>query len=345
MILPLLALLQSAPPPVQIDSMPRVTLNEALQRAARLDPDYVQALGCRCNAEWSRTAARLAFVLPSLTGRARRHQVLDRVLQHRNRQPAVLRGHVPGRGRYELFRVRKFTDLARTSAELEAATATELQRRYAAALLIESDYYSVLAETRSSRGWRGSACGARVSSSRSHAHGCRRARRCRPTRSSSCSSLPGRVSYSGFRDIADGRAAATGPARRRRRPGGCGAARHAPRAGPPHHSARGGRPALDQGPEYRVARANERAANRRSRASEASTSRWSFSRATTRASMITISRAGAMSGPSRWAQPADLGRRPPRDHDHTGADQSRRGPRQSEKRSRARRSAGRDGRI
>src|SRR5690606_20268759 len=41
---------------------------------------------------------------------------------------------------------RKFAELGRSQAELEAATATELQRRYAAALFTESAYYAVLAD-------------------------------------------------------------------------------------------------------------------------------------------------------------------------------------------------------
>ena len=49
------------------DSLPVVTLAEAIERSARLDPDYVQALGQVDNAVWGRRVARLAFVLPSVT--------------------------------------------------------------------------------------------------------------------------------------------------------------------------------------------------------------------------------------------------------------------------------------
>jgi outer membrane protein TolC len=47
---------------------------------------------------------------------------------------------------YEIFSARKFMDLGRTQAELEAATSTEVQQRFAAALLTESAYYGVLAD-------------------------------------------------------------------------------------------------------------------------------------------------------------------------------------------------------
>ena len=48
------------------DSLPRITLQEAIRRSAQLDPDYVTALGRIEDAEWGRRAARLAFFLPSV---------------------------------------------------------------------------------------------------------------------------------------------------------------------------------------------------------------------------------------------------------------------------------------
>ena len=52
--------------PLAIDTLPTVSLGEAIERAARLDPVYVSALGQVDNAAWARRAARLAFILPSL---------------------------------------------------------------------------------------------------------------------------------------------------------------------------------------------------------------------------------------------------------------------------------------
>ena len=46
------------------DTMPRITLTEALRRAARLDPNYVRALGAVDNAAWARRAAMSAMILP-----------------------------------------------------------------------------------------------------------------------------------------------------------------------------------------------------------------------------------------------------------------------------------------
>jgi len=52
---------------VRAQEPPAVTLADALRRATKLDPNYVQALGQLDNAEWSRRAARLAFVIPSIS--------------------------------------------------------------------------------------------------------------------------------------------------------------------------------------------------------------------------------------------------------------------------------------
>jgi hypothetical protein len=48
------------------DSIPRISLGEAIRRSAQLDPDYVRALGQIENAEWGRRAAMLAFFVPSI---------------------------------------------------------------------------------------------------------------------------------------------------------------------------------------------------------------------------------------------------------------------------------------
>src|SRR5881409_3825663 len=59
--------LSPAPEQPPADSLPRVTLAEALQRAARLDPNYVTALGQIDNAQWIRRNAFAVFILPAVT--------------------------------------------------------------------------------------------------------------------------------------------------------------------------------------------------------------------------------------------------------------------------------------
>src|SRR5438034_4868972 len=71
-MLALLATLQfqlQAPPiaTTAVDSLPIVTLPEALRRATGLDPNYVAALGQVDNAVWARRSAFSVFILPSVT--------------------------------------------------------------------------------------------------------------------------------------------------------------------------------------------------------------------------------------------------------------------------------------
>ena len=62
-MLVLLLVLQVAAP----DSLPQVTLAQALERAAHLDPNYVSALGQVDNAVWARRSAFSVFIVPAVT--------------------------------------------------------------------------------------------------------------------------------------------------------------------------------------------------------------------------------------------------------------------------------------
>lgn len=144
MILGLLLMLQASAPLPDPSGAPRVNLRQAIERATRLDPNYVQALGQVDNAEWGRHAALAVFVLPSLTvslDATRYSTEFFNVGTGRNQAEAV---NATLEARYDLFAARKFTDLGRTSAELESAQASELQQRFRTALLVEADYYEVL---------------------------------------------------------------------------------------------------------------------------------------------------------------------------------------------------------
>src|SRR5207237_2930602 len=69
LMLALLALLQlqaAAVPSIPGDSLPTVTLAEALRRATGLDPNYVAALGQVDNARWARRSAFAVFLLPAV---------------------------------------------------------------------------------------------------------------------------------------------------------------------------------------------------------------------------------------------------------------------------------------
>jgi outer membrane protein len=150
-IVGLLLVLQAAATPLPGGDPPRVTLDQAINRATRLDPNYVRALGQVDNAEWGRRAALAVLVLPSLTvsiDATKYSTEFFNIGTGRNQAEAV---NATIEARYDLFNARKFTDLGRTGAELESAHAGELEQRFRTALLVESDYYAVLQNQELSR--------------------------------------------------------------------------------------------------------------------------------------------------------------------------------------------------
>lgn len=127
------------------DSVPRITLVEAIRRSARLDPDYVQALGEIDNAEWGRRAAMLAFFVPSVSlglDETKYSTEFFNPADPANPTSTLVVGSA--RADYEVFSLRKFAELGRTRAELASAEAGELEQRFQAALETESSYYDVL---------------------------------------------------------------------------------------------------------------------------------------------------------------------------------------------------------
>ncbi len=141
----LLALQVAAADTAPADSVPRITLGDAIRRSARLDPDYVRALGRIDNAEWGRRAAMLAFVLPSVSlglNETKYSQAFFNPSDPATPTKTLVVGSATAS--YELFSLRKFAQLGRTRAELASAEAGELEQRFQAALETESSYYDVL---------------------------------------------------------------------------------------------------------------------------------------------------------------------------------------------------------
>ncbi len=135
------------PPVLGADSLPVVTLAEAVRRATGLDPNYVAAIGQVDNAVWARRSAFSVFILPSIT--------LNADIARPNPQSVNFVTFLPVRqqvtaqmtARYDLFLGgQKLAELSRSGAALEAAHAGELVARFAAAQLTESEYYAVLAD-------------------------------------------------------------------------------------------------------------------------------------------------------------------------------------------------------
>ena len=155
MLLLLLAL-QTTPArvdaPPETDSIPRITLAEAVRRSSRFDPDYVRALGQIDNAEWGRRAAMLAFFLPSVDlglDQTKYSQNFFNPADPSNPTSTLVVGRASAN--YEIFSLRKFSELSRTKAELASAEAGELEQRFNAALETESSYYDVLVNQELSR--------------------------------------------------------------------------------------------------------------------------------------------------------------------------------------------------
>jgi outer membrane protein len=146
----LLLVLQAVPPGrtdsiPAADSVPRITLGEAIRRSARLDPDYVRALGQIENAEWGRRAAMLAFFIPSVEvglDETKYSQEFFNPANPANPTSTLVVGRASAN--YEVFSLRKFAELSRTKADLASAEAGELEQRFQAALETESSYYDVL---------------------------------------------------------------------------------------------------------------------------------------------------------------------------------------------------------
>lgn len=135
-----------APAAAPGDSLPVLTLAEALRRAVRLNPDYVSALGAVSEADWTRKAARVAFFVPAISASLDWTKYSDDFFNIGTLTPASTSATATLAASYEIFSARKFTELGRSQAELEALTQTAVQRRFAAALLTESAFYAVLGD-------------------------------------------------------------------------------------------------------------------------------------------------------------------------------------------------------
>ena len=130
---------------VAADSLPQVTLTQAIERATRLDPNYVRALGQVGSAEWARKAALSTFVLPSLSVSTDLANYSVEIFNTGTGQRAKTIVSARADARYELFTGgRKLAEINRVKAELETARATQAQAQFLAALGTEVDYYAVL---------------------------------------------------------------------------------------------------------------------------------------------------------------------------------------------------------
>ena len=147
-MLALLLALQGTVSPQATDSLPQVTLVEVLQRAARLDPNYVAALGQVDNAVWARRSAFAVFILPSITLGTTATQNTPSFFNFGTLQPERYAVQSSITASYDVFTGgQKVAELTRSAAGLDSAHANELAARFATAMQTESTYYAVLEST------------------------------------------------------------------------------------------------------------------------------------------------------------------------------------------------------
>lgn len=129
------------------DSIPQVSLAEALQLAAQVDPDYVAALGQIGDAQWAHRAARLAFFTPNLTATSSLTKATSELFNIGTGELASTIVDAQVSATYDLFTGgAKYYEAKRARAELESAQAGEIESRFRTALLTETEYYDVIAQ-------------------------------------------------------------------------------------------------------------------------------------------------------------------------------------------------------
>jgi outer membrane protein TolC len=134
--------------PVAPDTIPQVTLAEALEAAAQVDPDYVAALRQVGDAAWVRRGAWSAFLLPSIDFQWSLSKFDPESFNIGTNELTDRLSQFSVSASYDLFRGgAKFHDLSRASAAVDGAGAGELEARYQTALATEAAYYDVIAQS------------------------------------------------------------------------------------------------------------------------------------------------------------------------------------------------------
>ena len=128
------------------DTLPTVTLAEALRRATGLDPNYVAAVGQVDNARWARRSAFSVFVLPAVAVETDATKNIPKFFNFGTLRPESYAVSAQVTLRYDVFTGgQKLAELTRSAAALDGAHAGEILARFGSALLTEASYYAVLA--------------------------------------------------------------------------------------------------------------------------------------------------------------------------------------------------------
>jgi outer membrane protein TolC len=129
------------------DSIPSITLEEAVRRARNIDPGYVAAATRVDDAVWGRRAAWSSMLLPNVTASSSLTESTSEFFNVGTGQLASRIIEARLTANYELFRGGgKLFDLRRSTADLERARALEVDADFSARFATESAYYDVLAQ-------------------------------------------------------------------------------------------------------------------------------------------------------------------------------------------------------
>lgn len=129
------------------DTIPQVTLSQALEAAAQVDPDYVAALRRVGDAAWVRRGAWSAFLLPSVNFQWSLSKFDPESFNIGTNEVTDRLSQFSIAASYDVFRGgAKFHDMSRASAAVDGAGAGELAARYQTALATEAAYYDVIAQ-------------------------------------------------------------------------------------------------------------------------------------------------------------------------------------------------------
>jgi len=123
-----------------------MTLEDAIRRATRFDPEYIRALGRINNAEWSRTAAITQFIVPAITATGGYTKFSNEFFNIGTGELSTQIVQAAIQGDLVLFNgFGRIAELNRSKADVEVSVATEVQQLYQTALDTETDFYDVLA--------------------------------------------------------------------------------------------------------------------------------------------------------------------------------------------------------
>ncbi len=138
--------------PAQADGgVPVVTLPEARQRAARVDPATVAARGALAIAAWERRAAIAGLVTPTITAATSYIRFSDPFFNFGTGAISPNATSATLEASYTLIGAGKLAALRRARASVASADAGATAARFRTALATDAAYYAVLAESELSR--------------------------------------------------------------------------------------------------------------------------------------------------------------------------------------------------